>query len=189
MDKEQMAQNYVNGYIFGSTDDVELAKQELNTAQYIEKKLAGKNPETILAIYKASIDKKVFRTPVGYSYLHDLQKRLENSGMTRDEIGGIPIYQIYNNKLDQEKAPRVVQIKPKKEPLKRKNAILTLVNILLVILIIIMFAISVTADRPNMINYRRTIENEYSTWKQQLDEREKAIKQKERELSINYGID
>ena len=59
--------------------------------------------------------------------------------------------------------------------------------IILVLLVIAMFAISMSGSRPTVLNYRRTIENEYSSWKQQLDEREKAVREKERELGIAYG--
>ena len=74
-----------------------------------------------------------------------------------------------------------------KEPWEKKNALLTLVNIILVVLVIIMFAISMSGSRPTVLNYRHTIENEYSSWKQELDEREKAINARERELMINHG--
>jgi hypothetical protein len=187
MDKEQELLFTVNGFIFGSEQDAELAKQELNTAKYIEKKIDNKSPATMLAIYKASIDKKMFRTPVGYAYLHDLQKRMALNGISGADIGGIPLYQIFNNHHEDEKAPRVIKVKKKKDPLKRRNTLLTIINIILVLLVIAMFAISVSGDRPTVLNYRRTIENEYSSWKQQLDEREKAIREKERELDIVYG--
>ena len=70
---------------------------------------------------------------------------------------------------------------------KRKNTMLTIINIILILLVIAMFAISMSGNRPTVLNYRRTIENEYSSWKQQLDEREQAVREKERELGIVYG--
>lgn len=189
MNKEQEELFKVNGFVFGSLDDAELARQELNTAKYIEKKIENKTPETVLAIYKAALEKKMFRTPVGYAYLHELQKRMSVSGIDKGSVDGIPLYQIFNNKKDDEKVPRVIKVKKKKEPLEKKNAILTLVNIVLVVLIIIMFVISMSGKTPTVLNYRHTIENEYSSWKQELDEREKVIKAKERELSLSYGDD
>ena len=189
MDKEQEKLYKVNGFVFGSTTDAEMAKEELNAARYIEKKIENKSPETVFAIYKAAIEKKMFRTPVGYAYLHELQKRMMAGGINKEEINGIPLYQIFNNKLDEEKAPRVIRVKKKKEPLEKKNAILTIVNIVLIIMIIIMFAISLSGNRPTVLNYRHAIENEYSSWKQELDERERAINAKERELGLTYGND
>lgn len=187
MNKEQEELCKVNGFVFGSIEDAELAKEELNAARYIEKKIENKSPETVLAIYKVAIDKKMFRTPVGYAYLHELQKKLLAQGVKKEDLSGIPMYQIFNNKRESEKVPRVIKIKKDKEPLKRKNAILTMVNVVLILLVILMFVISLSGSRPTVLNYRRTIENEYSSWKQELDEREKAINIKERELGLNYG--
>lgn len=188
MNREQEDLYTVNGFIFGSAQDTELAKQELNSARYIEKKIENKSPTTVLAIYKAAIEKKMFRTPVGYAYLHDIQKRLMASGVSQESMGAIPLYQIYSN-LHEEKAPRVVKVKKKADPLKRRNTMLVIVNMILIVMIIVMFAISVSGDSPTVLNYRRTIENEYSAWKQQLDERENAIREKERELEMSYGYE
>lgn len=187
MDKEQRASSSVNGFVFGSAADVDLAKQELNSAKYIDSKIADKNATTVLAIYKAALEKKIFRTPVGYTYMHDLQKRMISMGVRPEDIDPIPLFQVFGS-AKEEKAPRVITVKKKKEPYERKNAILTLVNFVLIIMVIIMFLISLSGSRPTVLNYRRAIENEYSSWKQELDERESAIKAKERELNLNYGI-
>ena len=181
MDKEQQKANTVNGYIFGSAGDVELANQELNAAKYIEKKISDKNVNTVLAIYRAALDKKMFRTPVGYSYMHELQKKLINGGVNPEEIDPIPLYQVFSNLTD-EKPKRVIPVKKKREPDQKKIAMLTLVNIILAVLVIVMFFISMSGSRPTVLNYRQAIENEYSSWKEELDEREQAIKEKEREL-------
>lgn len=189
MDKSQQEASSVNGFVFGSAEDVELAKNELNAAKYIEKKIADKNANTVLAIYRAALDKRMFRTPVGYSYMHDLQKRMIEAGIDASEIAPIPLYQIYGSPAQEDKPARVIKVKKKKEPLERRNAMLTVVNIILLALVIVMFLISVSGSRPTVLNYRRALENEYSSWKQELDERESAIRAKERELNISVTID
>jgi len=186
MDKEQRTSSSVNGFVFGSASDVELAKQELNSAKYIDSKIADKNAATVLAIYKAALEKKIFRTPVGYAYMHDLQKRMVSMGIRPEDIDPIPLFQVFGS-AKEEKAPRVITVKKKKEPYERKNAMLTLVNFILIIMIIIMFIISLSGSRPTVLNYKRAIENEYSAWKQELDQRESLIKEKERELNLVYG--
>lgn len=186
MDKEQRTSSSVNGFVFGSASDVELAKQELNSAKYIDSKIADKNAATVLAIYKAALEKKIFRTPVGYAYMHDLQKRMVSMGIKPEDIDPIPLFQVFGS-AKEEKAPRVITVKKKKEPYERKNAMLTLVNFILIIMIIIMFIISLSGSRPTVLNYKRAIENEYSAWKQELDQRESLIKEKERELNLVYG--
>lgn len=188
MDKVKERKNTVNGYVFGSDEDVALAEKELTAIKIIDAKAKDQNVASVLKIYQMALDKKVFRTPVGYAYLHELQKRLIALGVNKDDIAGIPLFQIYSP-AKEEKVPREYIIPKKKDKYKRRNTILTLVNIILIILIIVMFAISFSGSSPNVINYRRALENEYSSWKQELDEREKAIKQKERELNLDYGRD
>lgn len=185
MDKEQQAANTVNGYLFGSAGDVELANQELNAAKYIEKKIADKNVNTVLSIYRAALEKKMFRTPVGYSYMHELRNRMIRGGIKPEDIDPIPLYQVFGN-LEDDKPRRVVTVKKKREPYEKKNAILTMVNIILVILVIVMFIISMSGNRPTVLNYRRALENEYSSWKEELNEREQTIRERERELNITY---
>lgn len=184
MDPKQEADSTVNGFIFGSRADLELADQELNAIKYIDKKLENKSIDTVKSVYNASIEKHMFRTPIGYSYLHDLQKRMLQNGVKKEEIRGIPLFQVFEKAKD-EKPPRVIEIKKPKDKYRRKNAILTLVNIGLVILIIIMFAISLSGSSPTVLNYRHALENEYATWEQELTERENALKERERELLMN----
>jgi len=187
MDKDIRKANSVNGFMFGSSEDVELAKQELNSAKYIDNKISDKNAATILAIYRAALEKKIFRTPVGYSYMHELQKKLIKMGVSAEEIDPIPLFQVFNSKKVDDRPARVITVKKKREPYERNNAILIMINIFLVVLIIAMFFISYYGENANAINYRRAIENEYSSWKQELDERESNIREKERELNISYG--
>ena len=170
MDKVKERKNTVNGYVFGSDEDVALAEKELTAIKIIDAKAKDQNVASVLKIYQMALDKKVFRTPVGYAYLHELQKRLIALGVNKDDIAGIPLFQIYSP-AKEEKAPREYIIPKKKDKYKRRNTILTLVNIILIILIIVMFAISFSGSSPNVINYRRALENEYSSWKQELDER------------------
>ena len=187
MDKDIRKANSVNGFMFGSSEDVELAKQELNSAKYIDNKISDKNAATILAIYRAALEKKIFRTPVGYSYMHELQKKLIKMGVSAEEIDPIPLFQVFNSKKVDDRPARVITVKKKREPYERNNAILIMINIFLVVLIIAMFFISYYGENANAINYSRAIENEYSSWKQELDERESNIREKERELNISYG--
>lgn len=189
MDNNTKKEFTVNGFMFGSKDDVELAKTELGTVKYIDKKIENRNVDTILSVYQGALERKMFRTPVGYAYMHDLQKRMLSMGMEADKIPGIPIYQVYNNKYEQDDRPeRTMQVPKKKrrDELKARNSRLVLVNIILLILVIAMFVISLNAKSPNILNYRSNIQNEYAEWDQELTAREKAVREKERELNIAY---
>jgi len=179
----------VNGYTFGNASDVELAKSELSTARYIDDKIENRNADTILSVYQGALDRKMFRTPVGYSYLHDLQKRMLALGMERNKIPPIPLFQVFNNDFEEsyEHKEREVKVnrKKKKDELRQKNRMLVLVNVILVFLIIVLFIISLNGSAPTILNYRNAIQNEYSAWEQELTERENAVREKERELQLD----
>ena len=60
-----------------------------------------------------------------------------------------------------------------------------IINLVLIIAVIAMFVITLKADNPNMINYRTAIVNQYSEWQQELEQREEAVRAKERELNMS----
>ena len=47
-----------------------------------------------------------------------------------------------------------------------------------------MFIITILGENTNVLNYRYKIENEYSIWQQELEEREAIIREKEAELRL-----
>ncbi len=187
MDDSIKSELSVNGFLFGSMDDVELADQELSTVKYIESRIQNRNADTILSVYQGAIDRKMFRTPIGYAYMHELQKRLVNLGVNKDDIPGIPLYQVYNNKLEEELKPRrsiTVPVHKKRNAVVQMNRTLITVNIILILLLIALFVINIKGSTPTVLNYRYALENEYASWEQELKDRESAVREKERILNI-----
>ena len=178
----------VNGFQFGSDKDRELAETEYSSIQYINGKIENRSAETILSVYQGAIERKMFRTPVGYAYLHDLQKRMVSMGMPREKIPPIPLMQVFDNSATVEDKPRrevVANKRKKRNELREKNRILVIANIVLILLVIALFAISLKGSTPNMLTYRSAIINEYSSWEQELSLREGQIREKEKELGIS----
>ena len=58
-------------------------------------------------------------------------------------------------------------------------------NIVLVIAVAAMFGIAMKSDNPNILNYETQLVNRYASWEQELTEREKVIREKEKELNIS----
>ena len=178
----------VNGFQFGSDKDRELAETEYSSIQYINGKIENRSAETILSVYQGAIERRMFRTPVGYAYLHDLQKKMVSMGMPKEKIPPIPLMQVFDNSATVEDKPRrevVANKRKKRNELREKNRILVIANIMLILLVIALFAISLKGSTPNMLNYRSAIINEYSSWEQELSLREGQIREKEKELGIS----
>ncbi len=101
-----------------------------------------------------------------------------------EEIPPVPAGRILN-------APVAVseQIKsgrPAKKNFDRQKYITAvLACVILGIGMIAMILISCNSTNPNILNYKRNLENQYSSWEQELREREDTVRQKELELRLN----
>jgi hypothetical protein len=230
IDKQE---HIIDGFAFFNRQDADLARQEHLKISYLESHMdmEGAPPEDVLTIYKRAIQERLFKTPVGISYLKHLNSYLlMQSEIEADRIPPIPLYLHYST-LDNElrhgeganHTPETIEEQPvpsqstaedpnetggisNAEPTtvlggtkastqaagssvtKLKRAyllpIMIAINILLVLMIIFMFAIAINSNQPNILNYRRILQNRYASWEQDLTQREQTIRDKERELDI-----
>ena len=178
----------INGFQFGSEKDANQAKSEELKIQKLEEKMDYRNPQMMLMVYKKAIENRIFKTPVGYEYLKQLQTTLKQSPLIREEVPPIPVNQVYN--LRDSTAPVVEKVKgtqkPKKPP-KEKQEFFTrktsiCLNVVLVILVGVMFFISTTGSRPTILNYEKALQNKYAAWEQELEQREGELREKERAI-------
>lgn len=73
---------------------------------------------------------------------------------------------------------------PKKKKMKSRLSTSILFNIVLVAVVIAMFIITKNSDSPNILNYERVIQDKYSSWQSELNEKEQELK--ELEWKINH---
>lgn len=180
----------VGGYLFYTERDAQLARAEEQKIQYLETHIDYHSPESIKYIYEKTIHDRLFKTPVGLQYLKHLQEfLLEQSQLDTDGIGAIPLYTAFDVELRDETSPARQRVRPskKQDAEKGKAAFFISVfsNVLLVIAIIAMFAISFNSEQPNIFNYERALVDKYAAWDQELTEREQTIREKEIEYHIN----
>lgn len=173
------------GFSFNSEKDAQLAGVEKKKIEYLETKLDYSNPQAISKIYEKAIHDRIFKTPVGIIFLKKLQDFLvSDKNIKNEEIIPIPIFQSFDEELRRYQNPAKNRIQPSKAK-KDKTSFMFLsvmLNVLLIIAIIAMFAITINSDQPNIINYRSALVNQYSEWEQNLTEREAVVREKEKEL-------
>lgn len=172
--------NRAEGFQFLNETDAKLASKEKKQVEYLQQRFHSDKPEEIKAFYEKAIKEHVFKTPIGMEYLKQLQNYLINQGICMaDELLPIPINH-----------PCEKLVKPKKRAEseeKNSNAkawlkASVLINVLLVIAVAVMFIVANTSNHPNVLNYREKLLNEYSSWEQDLTQRENELREKEREL-------
>lgn len=179
----------VSGYSFASPKDAETAREEGRKIEFFKEKTRGRSPENLLALYDKLLDEKVFKTPVGYEYLRQLQTQLLQAGISKELIRSIPLYInfSYNAEEEIEKAAvkqRIRQSKTQKDKSGRLK-LSVYINILLAALVAAMFIITLKGDNPNILNYKKTIVNQYAAWEQELTRRENEVRKKEQELLLD----
>ncbi len=177
------------GYSFYTERDAALAESERRKVEYLEARLDYNNPDSILRVYQKAIHERLFRSPVGLSFLKKLQQYLmEQPGIDSEAVDAIPLYVSFEGEFREQANPARTRVNPapeKKTPKKSAALPISIIlNICLVIAMIAMFSIALNANQPNILNYEKVLTNNYASWEQELTEREQAVKEKERQLNM-----
>ncbi len=176
----------VGGYHFASETDAQKATLDLNKIKVLETRVKASRPNDIKAVYEKAIENKIFKTPVGWGYLVELRKKLLDSGFIEEDIIPIPL----NISMSRHSALEDLNVKQRIMPPKQKKNVEfgrifpIVLSIVLFILVIIMFVIVNTSESDNIVNYKRNVTNRYSSWEQDLTERERAVRAAEKRLGI-----
>ena len=175
----------VDGFQFGTEGDANLARNEKEKIKKLEERLDYNNPQIVEAVYKKAIENRSFKTPIGYVFLDKLHKTLEDAQVK--DIPNIQVYGVHSLRERSEYISEKVKPSEKKQltllDIERKNKKKSIyLNIALVALVIAMFYISFTGSNPTVLNYERALQDKYSSWEQELSQREGVIREKEREL-------
>lgn len=173
----------VEGYRFATLADAETARLDLKRIKNLEDNLDYRKPQNALLLYNKALETRVLQTPLGFAYLLTVQEQLKHYGIPEDKIRPIPLNMTFTNKTEASRSIRR-SIAARQPEYKERFITSVCLNILMVIVIAAMFGISLKSDSPNIINYRRTVVNEYSEWEQELTQREQAVREAERK----YGI-
>lgn len=194
-DNEEMRRCVVNGYQFEDEKDYEDAVNEKKAVKYLEGQVNLNDTAKVLQLYNTLIAKNMFRTPIGLEYMRRLRASLQKSSIVKEELPYVRVPASSNQ--DGENGAgrgrndntryRAAQTKIKelearcrKQHNGRRNSVI--LNIILIIVIIAMFIIAGNSSTPNIVNYERVITDKYSSWKEELTDKEEELRLREREL-------
>lgn len=191
----------VEGYVFYSQKEAKRAAAELKKIQSLDEKLDVDQISSVKTLYCRAVDQKVFETEIGMTYLRNLQSHLIANGALTTDQKPLPVeYSKYQQESAlaslKEEYEVVIQEKSNRyhksleeqhqiiKELKQRARYYLIACGILVVALIAMFIIANTGNHPNVINYKHNLENTYAEWEEQLNDREKLIRQKEAELQI-----
>ncbi len=172
----------VDGYVFRSEAMAGQARKELEGIQFVKKQMDMKNPATVLQVYNRIIDEDLFHTEVGYSFLRQLQEYLKANPDIEDEaIRALEVHSSENRVQTRQKEKRNDDGLDK---LKHRLTTAYIVIATLGVLVVSMIVIMRNSDNATILNYENKVIDRYEHWQKELEEREEAIEEKEKELGI-----
>lgn len=164
--KEQIYQ--IDGFIFYGKKEADQAKKEAAGVEYLKTKIDMKQPEAVLSVYNKTVEENLFETPVGLSYMRELQQYLRKIPyIAEKDILPIPV--------NGGNAGIKPEEQKEKTDYKKRYQTLLGICVLLVIMVVSMFAITLTSDSPTILDYEKKIVNRYEAWEQELDAREQEL--------------
>lgn len=203
-----MAKYNIGGYIFDDENKAKKAAKELKAVEYILGQIKDSDEKAVLTVYKKLLNQRMFSTEIGMSFLTQLRQNLLDSEVfTPEDIP--PVYSLEEppkdvtpeektedtnssfdekvSKAKKEKADKKVVAKVTSDSseikrLKAINKVLLILCIALLLCVLGMFYVSTTINSPTILDYEEKLIDKYSSWEQDLTEREEAIKEKEQEL-------
>ena len=176
----------VGGYDFLSEIDAQKASLDLSKIKVLEERVKASKPNDIKAVYEKAIENKIFKSPIGWQYLAGLREKLYASGFSEEELIPIPIPVSLTRHSAFENLSVQQRVRPETKDSKAefKRLFPYVLNIFLLIIVIAMFIIASTSDSDNILNYKRNVTNRYSSWEQDLTQREKEVREAEKKLGI-----
>ena len=168
----------VDGFVFPSFKEAQIAIKEQQNIEVIRQRTPYTNPQAVYELYVKLIERGIFKTVVGYSYLHELRHRLLSEyHYTEEELPNIEI----PRRMEYDSVTEINQ-----GVLKNKFEHLLVVKqriiVALVIMVVGMFVIAVINPNAGYVNTENKVLNKYSAWEEDLQQREQAVKEKEEQL-------
>lgn len=200
---EQLQETYeAGGFVFRTKKEAELAQREIEGTKYLRQKLDMENPNAVFSIYQTLIEQDLFETPVGYCFLKELRDYLLMiPAISNEEVLAIPIRypqteeEEKKQKKEQKKEEQRKERQREKEKAKNKKEqkkegknykgrcqFFMVTSLILLISVVSMLLLAATSDNVNILNYENKLIDKYSSWEQELEEREQAVKEQEQAL-------
>lgn len=137
-------------------------------------------------LYTKLIERDMFKTMIGYSFLYELHTLLVSEfGYEEEELLAVTLPKRMEYDKVNELNQGVLEQKVKDLMLVKKR--MSIVIVALAIMVVAMFVIAAVNPNVGYVNTENKILNKYSAWQEDLEKREQAVKEKEAELNMNLN--
>jgi len=178
--EEQEVQGYiVDGYLFSTEKEAKIAQKELQGIIYLQKNNDMKDLKVVKQIYQKILKQGLFKTAVGINYLKQLQNFII-SKEGQDDILPIPVGDrddslAKNTSMRERKA--YLELDDVGWKYRKRFRLAVIVIGVLSACVVFMMIVASTTNQPNILNYEEKLIDKYEHWEQELEEREKLLKE------------
>lgn len=179
----------IGGFCFENEEEAAQAKKEAEGIRYLREKINMDTPEAVLGIYNKMIQQKLFETAVGYAYLKELQEYLRSIPFIDGEaVLPIPVSHpvleesIQKKRRMERKAAPEPQMQVKNFDFRKRYQAALGICLVLFLCVVGMFTVSMFSNSPTILNYETKLIDRYEQWERELEEREAALAEREKEI-------
>lgn len=174
----------VEGYSFTDENMAKQARTEAEGVKYVKSRTDMSKPDQVFSVYHRLLEQKMFQTPIGYAYLKELQEYLRTMpGVHSEDIKPIPVAP---NLVVDDTFGASINWRRKLKREQDKLRISLTANLIFALAVLVMLIIAATSGQTTILNYERKIQDRYAGWEQELTEREKLIREAERDLELEF---
>ena len=181
MDKEALI---VEGFVFPSYKEAQIAQKEQVNIEAIRQRISGMDGKTQYELYCKLMERDMFKTMVGYSFLYEIRHGLiETYGYSEQELPNIQL----PKRMEYDKVAQLNQgkLETKVQQLMVIKTRMTITIVALLFVVVGMFIIAAVNPNVGYVNTENKILNKYSAWQEDLEQREAAVREKEEQLNID----
>ncbi len=173
----------VDGYVFETEQEYNDALNEKKGVDYMRSRTNMNNIASVQEIYEKVLEKNIFKTPIGYNFMRELQNILLKSSLVdNDEIKNIKVDKSGDKKILESNKQLKNKLKNVEAEYKNRFFNSVVLNVALIILIVLIIVITNNSKNVNVLNYKNRLDAEYTSkendlaaWEEELEEREKLL--------------
>ena len=184
----------VEGFVFDNDEEYQMALKDAEMFDILWNKIKKSDRNVATELYDTLLTSDKIKTVVGMYNVKMLQNYLiQNGYVSESEI--IPIVGFVGRRVSTTDAMKSYEysnrmkymvnqkVNDKLEKYKATVSTLKVVVLILAVVIAVMFVVQANGGTANYASAKEAVIDEYSEWEQDLNDREKEVKEKEEELN------
>lgn len=183
----------VEGFVFDNEEEYQMALKDAEMFDILWNKIKNSDRNVAIELYNTLLSTDKVKTVVGMYNIKMLQNYLiQNKYISEEDI--TPIVGFVGRKVSTADAMKSYdysnrmkymvsqKVNDKLEKYKATVSTLKVVVLILSIVIAVMFVVQANGGTANYASAKEAVIDEYSEWEQDLNDREKEVKEREEEL-------